>query len=268
MAPLPHHEIIAFKFASSPVRQAWQNYLQPDPDQAAQSLDFLFFAIRDGDKVVLVDTGFSSAAGRRKGLEVDRAPTECLREVGIAPSDIGHVIVSHLHWDHAGCLEEFEGATFHLQQEELAFATGPCMCEPLLRRPFDAEDVAAAVRLLYAGRLRLHEGEATIAPGITLHRIAGHTRGLQAVRVSTARGWVVLACDGAHLWQNLRRRNPFPVLVDVEEVLRGYDTLQALADGADHIIPGHDPLVVQRFPAVPGAHSAVFVHLAPVLPLD
>jgi glyoxylase-like metal-dependent hydrolase (beta-lactamase superfamily II) len=258
----PDHEVIAFRFASTSPRQPWQNYLQPDPGGEAESLDFLFFAIRNGERILLVDTGFIPAPGDAR-VTAARSPLDCLREAGIEPAQVTDVIITHLHWDHAGCLDEYPQATVHLQAKELAFVTGPCMCEPFLRRPFSGDDVASALRALYAGRLRLHEGDAEIAPGITLHHIGGHTEGLQAVRVSTARGQVVLASDAAHTWLNLRGRNPFPVLVNVADALRGFHTLEALADGPDHIIPGHDPRVARRFPRLPGTRDAVMLHLAP-----
>jgi len=267
MQASPNYEIIAFQFAMTLPRQPWQNYLQPDADAVPEALAFLFFAIQGDGRTLLVDTGFSAAAAQRRGLRVERSPQVCLREAGIDPAQVTDVIVTHLHWDHAGCLDDYPQATLHLQEQELAFATGSCMCEPLLRRPFDVDDVTSAVRALYGGRLRLHEGDAQVAPGVALHHIGGHTKGLQAVRVCTARGPVVLAGDAAHQWQNLRRRNPFPVLVNVDDVLRGYGKLEALAGGPDHIIPGHDARVVQRFPPLPATRDAVLLHLAPMLPV-
>ena len=139
----------------------------------------------------------------------------------------------------------------------MAYCTGPCMCQPFLRRPFDVDDVQSAVRALYADRLRFHDGTAEIAPGITLHLIGGHSGGIQSIRVPTERGWVVLAGDASHLWGNIRKRMPFPVVVDVARMLKGFEILESLADGPDHIIPGHDPLILKRFPPVAGYPDTV-----------
>jgi glyoxylase-like metal-dependent hydrolase (beta-lactamase superfamily II) len=84
------------------------------------------------------------------------------------------------------------------------------------------------------------------------------------VRVPTARGWVVLASDATHFWANIRTRSPFPLVVDVARMLEGYRTLESLADGPDHIIPGHDPLVLARFPGVAGQSDAVRLDLPPL----
>jgi glyoxylase-like metal-dependent hydrolase (beta-lactamase superfamily II) len=86
---------------------------------------------------------------------------------------------------------------------------------------------------------------------------------LQIVRVPTARGWVVVASDAAHFYANIHDRNPFPLVVDVRGMLAGWLLCEELADGPDHIIPGHDPLVRTRFPAVPGFSDTVRVDLAP-----
>jgi glyoxylase-like metal-dependent hydrolase (beta-lactamase superfamily II) len=111
--------------------------------------------------------------------------------------------------------------------------------------------------------MTFHDGTAEIAPGISVHLIGGHTGGLQIIRVPTARGWVVLAGDATHYWANIRTRNPFPLVVDVARMLEGYKIAESLADGPDHIIPGHDPLVLTRFPRVPGQTDIVRLDLSP-----
>jgi hypothetical protein len=98
-------------------------------------------------------------------------------------------------------------------------------------------------------------------PVARIHRNSG---GLQVVRVPTARGWVVLASDSTHFWANIRTRSPFPIVVAMARMLEGYDIVESLADGPDHIIPGHDPLVLSRFPGVPGLRDVVRLDLPPV----
>jgi len=133
------------------------------------------------------------------------------------------------------------------------------MCHDVLRSAIDVDDVVSVVRQVHAGRVCFHDGDAELAAGVTLHHIGGHTDGLQVVRVSTERGRVVLASDATHLWANIRTRNPLPIVADVTRMLDGYDLIESLVDGPDHIIPGHDPLVVKRFPCVDG--RADFVRL-------
>ncbi len=125
----------------------------------------------------------------------------------------------------------------------MAFATGPAMLDEHERWAFSADHVCDMVRLLYDGRVVFHDEDADIAPGITLHRLPGHTDGLQAVRVPTRRGAVLLASDASHFYENFMRRSPFPICYSEADTLRSYDRLEELADSEDHIIPGHDPLV-------------------------
>jgi glyoxylase-like metal-dependent hydrolase (beta-lactamase superfamily II) len=135
-----------------------------------------------------------------------------------------------------------------MQAAEMAFATGPCMCHDTLRMPFTADHVCEAVKRLYTGKLTFHDGDGQIAEGVTVHCIGGHSRGLQAVRVRTAAGWLVLASDAAHYYENFEARKPFPIVVDLQNMLDGYDTLYRLASSPTLIIPGHDPLVTHYFP--------------------
>jgi len=166
-----------------------------------------------------------------------------------------------LHYDHAGTLDDFPAATIHIQDAEPAYATGRCMCHGPLRHPYDVEDVVTFVRRLYAGRVRFHAGDAVLTPGLSVHWVGGHTAGLQVVRVWTQRGWVVLASDATHFYGNIGHGVPFPILHDVAAMLQGYDTVRALADSEAHIVPGHDPAVMDRYPAYSEATRGRIVRL-------
>lgn len=131
----------------------------------------------------------------------------------------------------------------------MAYCTGRCMCHGALSSAFEAEDVAAMVRRIFEGRVAFHDGAAELAPGVSVHRVGGHTDGLQAVRVRTGRGWVVLASDASHLYANMEQGRPFPIVYNVGDMLEGFETVKRLASSADHVIPGHDPEVLRRYPA-------------------
>jgi len=130
-----------------------------------------------------------------------------------------------------------------------------------LRRPYSVEHVCGMVRRVFEGRVVFHDGDGEVAPGVTVHRIGGHAKGIQCVRVATARGPVVLASDTAHYYENVLDYRPFLVVHDVEATLRGYDRLRALAGAVDRIVPGHDPLVMERYPAPDARLEGVVVRL-------
>ena len=117
------------------------------------------------------------------------------------------------------------------------------------------------VRRAYAGRVRFHDGDAELAPGVSLHLVGGHTMGLQVVRVATRRGWVVLASDAAHFYANMDEIRPFPIVYSLADMVEGYGRLRALADSREHIIPGHDPLVLERYAAPSRALQGIVARL-------
>ena len=111
---------------------------------------------------------------------------------------------------------------------------------------------------LFARRLVFHDGDWELAPGLTVHRLGGHTDGLQVVRAETRSGPMVLASDAAHFWEHLTSGRPFASIYDLRATRDGFRRLRALAEGDEgRVIPGHDPLVLQRFPAVAGLEGRV-----------
>ena len=174
---------------------------------------------------------------------------EGLTAIGIDPQSIDTVIISHLHYDHCGNYDLFPRARYHLQDREMEYATGRCMCHAQLRNSYEEDYIVAMVRKLYRGRVAFHNGADEIAPGITVHLIGGHAKGLQCVRVKTRRGHVVIASDATHLYAHMEQGRVFPTTYNLEEVLEGYSTLRKLASSSSHIVPGHDPQVLARYPA-------------------
>jgi hypothetical protein len=86
---------------------------------------------------------------------------------------------------------------------------------------------------------------------------SGHSLGLQVVRVRTRRSFVLLASDATHYYENMETMRAYPVVVDVAQLVEGIKTLQKLATSTNHVIPGHDPLVLATYPAVPGLEGIV-----------
>jgi glyoxylase-like metal-dependent hydrolase (beta-lactamase superfamily II) len=141
------------------------------------------------------------------------------------------------------------------------FATGRYMAESEQSHAFTARHVAEMVMAVHAKRVQFHDGDAELAPGISLHHIGGHTDGLQVVRVKTADGWLVLASDSSHYYENMEATRPFPIVFDVPAMIAGYDRLRSLAGSGGVIVPGHDPMVFERHPAADPSLSGVAVRL-------
>ncbi len=138
------------------------------------------------------------------------------------------------------------------------------MCHKVLRHAYGVEDVVELVRKVYADRVVFHDGDADVAPGVKLMLIGGHTRGLQSVKVHTARGWVVLASDASHYYENMGTGRPFPIVYNMADMLDGHRRLYAEVESEQHVVPGHDPLVLQRYPRLPNDDVGIAcLHLAP-----
>ena len=250
------HEVYAIRYGHHR-RKAAENFIGGDPHDVLQPLDFYVWAIV-GARTYVVDTGFDAAMAARRKRDLIKPVGDGLKAIGVDPATVETVIVSHMHYDHVGNYDLFPRARYHLQDREMAYATGRCMCHAALKLPFEADDVVALVRKVFAGRVAFHDGADEIAPGITVHHIGGHSKGLQSVRVKTRRGYVVLAADAAHLYAHLDSGRVFPITYNVAEVVEGYATLGKLASSRAHVVPGHDPLVLERYPAAkPGLEGWV-----------
>jgi glyoxylase-like metal-dependent hydrolase (beta-lactamase superfamily II) len=218
-----------------------------------QPLDYFVWLIKGPAGAIVVDTGFDAAMAERRGRDMTKPVRDGLLALGVSPEAIETVIVTHLHYDHCGNYALFPAARYHLQDREMSYATGRCMCHAALRLPFEADDVVAIVRKVFEGRVEFHDGADEIVPGVTVHHIGGHSKGLQSVRVKTRRGYVVLASDATHLYAHVDGGRVFPITYNVGEVVEGYATLKKLASSPRHVVPGHDPLVLARYPsAAPG----------------
>lgn len=242
-------EIIAIRYAHLGNRHPGENFITSDPHEFASDLDYFVWVLRRSDHTFVVDTGFTKEEAAKRRREWIRCPAESLGLLDLDAAAVTDVIVTHLHYDHAGNLDRFPRARFHLQDREIAYATGRSMCHRELRAPFQLENTLEMVRIVYGERAIFHDADAELAPGLTLHRVGGHSAGLQVARVWTRRGWMVVASDASHLYANFEQRRPFPVVYNVAEMLEGFNLLYKLADSPDHIVPGHDPLVMKYYPA-------------------
>lgn len=248
------YEIHMIRYGRSD-RNRPENFYLGDPHDTPMPIEYFYWVIRNAARSFVVDTGFNAETAGRRGRELLRPVPEGLQVLGMTPDAVSDVILTHMHYDHAGNNDLFRGARFHLQEQEMSFVTGKCMCHDLLRHPFEEEDVVTMVRNVFAGRVEFHDGASEIAPGISVHRTGGHSKGLQCVRVSTARGPVVLASDAAHYYEHIEQNRAFAVFENLTDVLEGYRLLKKLAPSMQHIVPGHDPAVFERYPSAEGMEN-------------
>lgn len=258
----PEYEVYALRYARMPRRRA-DNFLGGDPHDGPMPMDFFVWLVRGAGRCVLVDTGFNAATAARRRRDLLGCPIAGLARLGVAPEQVQDVVLTHLHYDHAGNLAKLADARLHVQDAELDYATGRCMCHAPLRHAYEVEDVVTLVRRVYQDRVVFHDGDAVLHPGIELLKIGGHTKGLQAVRVHTRRGWVVLASDASHYYENMQAGRPFPIVFNVADMLSGHQRVQQAASSPAHVVPGHDPQVLARYPAYRGDPDIAVLHEPP-----
>jgi glyoxylase-like metal-dependent hydrolase (beta-lactamase superfamily II) len=254
------YEVYAIKYATRNALRR-DHFVGGDPHDAPMPMDYFVWVVRNAARTFVIDTGFTREVGEARKRTFLRSPAEGLAMLGVDAKEVKDVIITHMHYDHVGTFHDFPKAQFHLQDEEMAFATGRQMRHTRFRHSIEVENVVGMVRLVFGDRVTFYRGDAELAPGVSLHHIGGHTPGLQCVRVMTKRGWVVLASDATHYYEHIEADRCFVTVYNVGDTLEGYSILRRLAASPKHIIPGHDPLVMQRYPAVSRALDGIAVSL-------
>lgn len=257
--------VYAVKYAEREARRP-DHFIGGDPHDDPMPMDYFVWAIvRDradgGAETWVVDTGFDTVDAERRNRRLVRSVTESLAAIGVEASSVTDVVLTHLHYDHVGGFAQFPRARFHLQDAEMAFATGRDMVHEAINHGFTPDHVAGLVHLVHGGRVVFHDGDDQLAPGISVHLLGGHTRGLQVVRVATAIGWVVLASDASHYYENMDTGRPFPIVWSVGDMLDGHRRCRALASAPELVVPGHDPRVLDRYPPAGDGLEGVAVRL-------
>ena len=171
-------EVYALKYAERSDRTRKESFIFDDHSNEAHTIDYFIWVLKSGKNVIVVDTGYDYDEAKRRDRPIQRSPSEALKAINIDASEVTDVIITHLHYDHAGGLMEFPKAKFHMQEVEMAYATGPCMCHDTIKMPFTGEHVCQMVKNLYSGRVVFYNGVGGILPGVTVHLIGGHSRGL------------------------------------------------------------------------------------------
>ncbi len=259
---MSNYEVHAIKYAERDAVRS-EHFIGGDPhDNAPMPMDYFVWLIRSSSgQEWVVDTGFEQDDAQSRNRNLLRTAAEGVALLGVNAETVSDVIMTHFHYDHAGGVNQFPNATFHVQDDEMSFATGRDMTHKAFRHAFSVRHIQDLVGRVFSERVAFHAGEVELSPGLTLHHIGGHTRGLQVVRIDTGQGVVVLASDASHYWANMDEGRPFPIVDDLSKMVQGWETLRRLAGTGGVIVPGHDPLVFERFPASSSELEGVAVRL-------
>jgi N-acyl homoserine lactone hydrolase len=204
--------------------------------------------ILGAERPILVDSSFRSVedALSNQGMTARRSQQQTLGyqlgKHGLKPADIGYLIHTHVHMDHAGQDVLLPNAKILLQRKELQYAAAPNMF-PV---PFyDRLNVARLVHDLW-GRVEILDGETEPFAGIRCVPMPGHTPGHQAVYVTTASGPAIICGDAAmNVSVNVDKQVPPGFLDSMSDTMLG---LRKLQREGKHILPAHDPEVFTKYP--------------------
>jgi glyoxylase-like metal-dependent hydrolase (beta-lactamase superfamily II) len=247
----PEYEIYGICYARQDQRSEAHMFVGGDQGKLIQGLDFFTYLLRGGGRTWIVDTGMTERQAKRMGRNYAFLcrPSEALARLGVEAGAEPDVILTHAHFDHVGTLEDYPKARFHIQDEEMIHVTGRDMTHAPFRAAYHAEDIKPLIDLVFAGRMVFHRGDVSLAPGIDYLLLGGHARGQAILRVNTARGWVILASDAAHVFEEIDQERPFAIFYDLPGMLEGYRRINRLAGSRDLVIPGHDHRVTMAYPA-------------------
>lgn len=212
-------------------------------------------------ELVLVDTGFREGASMTGRRFESFVPSDALlRRFGFDPAGITKVVLTHMHFDHAGNLPGFPNARFYLQRTEYegwkqvleTYGGAAHSKDHWAFSSLNVEDFAALDQAMAEHRVELLEGDAEPAPGVRC-RLARdtHTFGSQWLEVATANGSYALAGDCCYTFQNLERMWPPGYLQgDAWKMLHAFERMKQVAgDDLARLIPGHDIELFGRYPS-------------------
>ena len=161
---LPAYEVYAIKYAER-ATSSHGTFIFKDLHDAPMDMDYFVWAISGGGKTYVVDLGFDRRY-ERGSRHLLRTPAEGLDLLGVNPAEVEDVIVTHMHYDHAGSMPDFPQAKFHIQEDEMAFATGRHLRHKAFRYGNFVEYTVDFVHAVYDDRVIFTNGEGEIAPGM------------------------------------------------------------------------------------------------------
>ena len=208
-----------------------------DPGRKS-TIPLLAWLLFDGKHWILVDTGGTPADGIRympytqaSGCTLE----EQLQLYGVSPEEIDTVILTHLHWDHAGNNMLFPNAKFYVQKRELDYASNP----------LEIQRGAYNYELISQTRYELIDGTRDILDGISVIPTPGHSPGSQSVIVETEQGPHIIVGDLICLYACIERS---PAIVNGlhTDLFEYYDSIERVIQTGFRILPGHEPQILDH----------------------
>jgi glyoxylase-like metal-dependent hydrolase (beta-lactamase superfamily II) len=251
VAPTPDYSIHAIRYSTVPGFPV-SELVRGAPKDEKLDIAMVIWLIRGGGHTILFDSGFHREKWLKAFEEKDfLRPDEAVKLAGVKPEEVTDIIISHAHWDHMDGIDLFPKAIVWIQKQEFAYYTGEAWQPGGKHGGIDPEDVKFLVELNTQGRLRLVDGDnVEILPGIRAYTGSRHTFASQYIRVDGNPPFV-LASDNCYLYRNLAEHKASATFSDADQPanIKQQERMIQLAGSPDRVVPGHDPLQFQKFPA-------------------
>ena len=194
-----------------------------------------------GPTTVVVDTSVPRAGSAAEFIGEDfsrtpgQDPANALSAAGVDPHDVEFVVLTHLHWDHAGNCDLFPDATVLVQEAELRYAIAPGR---FFRKSFLSPLGGWGVPPFVVPNLDVVRGTTEIAPGASGRTGSwSHARLTGCHRRRRAEGTFAIGGDAVSMYENVEADIPPGFHTDVDQAV---DSIDRLAGLADSLLPSHD----------------------------
>jgi glyoxylase-like metal-dependent hydrolase (beta-lactamase superfamily II) len=201
-------------------------------------------------KNILVDAGYIDSS-RVQPTNYLR-PDLVLQQIGVSPSDITDIILTHPHYDHVGGINLFPKAKVWMQEDDFNYFVGRAWQEDGNSLGFKENDVRNLIEINLQRRLKLIKGDdIEIFPGVRVFIGSKHTFDNQYLMVnSNSSKKIIIASDAIWFYPNLTNLLPVTICYDPKAYVNAMARIKTLGASPDLIIPGHDNLVFSKFPKV------------------
>lgn len=247
----PSYSIQAIRYASA--QDSVAGLVMGAPKDEKIEIAMVIWLIRGGGHNILFDSGYHRDTFLKYFPATDYIrPDDAVKLAGLQPEEITDIVISHAHWDHLGGIDLFPKANVWIQKDEFRYYVGDAWQPGGNHGGIDPDDVQQLVKLNTEGRIRLVDGDnIEIFPGIRAYTGARHTYASQYLRVEGNPPFV-LASDNCYLYRNLAEHKASATFSDADHAAntKNQERMIQLAGGnPDRVIPGHDALQFQKYPA-------------------
>jgi glyoxylase-like metal-dependent hydrolase (beta-lactamase superfamily II) len=244
------YEIYALRYAG-PVTSSQALLLWNQDWEQAVRRGYFFWCLLGPEGPVVVDCGLTPERAVQRKLPNYTPPAQVLAGLGVAPGEVRHLVLTHLHWDHCGGAEIFSQAQVHVGLAEWEFwSQSPLAGRSILSVLHEPDDLAPLRAAQEQGRLHLHPGDAPLAPGLELLAAPGHSPGLIALQAATKEGQAVVASDCGHTFANFAQDWPSMFIFNLPAWLESMQRLRGRVSSPELLFPGHDLKMSQDYPEV------------------